>query len=1431
MKKLIIILCVLIAALAAGVYFLLPTNINWEKYAKEMSENVKARTGLTLNIQGNPIFSMKPSPILKLGQIRLGNVKDATYPQMMTAAHAEILFDTASLFRRKIKVKKITLFSPQFYFETMPNGKWNWQMAFFDKAASNASIGFDSLLLTEGKAEVKQDKYSPVQKWDRVNAEMFADSLQGPFFFEGNFAAISSSFGFSLKVEKYLNGQSPDFSLRLINAPAEASFVFTGRYGLSETDRGMLTGGLTFDVRKPDQFFALLYPQEKLPPPIFQPLVGNLKINKTAQTRTTELTDVLFQYGTSSASGKLSIRSLSPQEASVRQAEKDAVEDEDEEIVLRDPNNPSAEVKLDDLPVSETKIAQNLLPKVVDGSFVFSKLDADPFVDNLPAIAVFLANSEYFKKTQDSYVLKLMFDVVNYKKDVIHQVKGRLENRPNGVAFEDFSATLPSNAYVNGSAALALNKTPILSGKAAIDAANINAVLNWLGIPVAEEIPQNLMRQLKAEADFKLALNGLILQQMKGTLDKTDFSGSFALRKGKRNAVSFSMDVSDLNLAQYFPVRSKDFIQKREDFSRLSVKEKLKKLFDELAFFNEFDLNAKLTANIFSWADIKAENVKSDFSIVRGQMKISELSADKVFASTISLQGETEGFGGEAKFNNFKVNVDSKQLSSLTQALGISLPRGLSPQDKMLLSAKVTGTMLMMDFETSVDFGAARFVGQGDFKEVAPDQMNWNASVDIYHENFRNFIRLFSDSYRPILANPGALTLKGQAIKSKSGFQFQNMNVQIGDNSFSGSFKMRDQGEIPVVEAEITGGDLALLGAMPKINFIESLSIDTRKIIPENIWEKEGGLTLLFSDPVFSKKPFDFSFLGKYEATITTKANNLFLNSLVLSDFDGIIKLSSDKIIVDVRRALWNKANFGGIFNLMPTKDALSMRGAVRISNINVPANLFLSDTLNIGSVESMVLNVNVSGNGKSTDALMSSLVGTGSFSFEKGYLEKFDMSRLYQDFLKLPDLSLETVQDDALRGQTELTRFSADVNIKDGVFSLRPGTFFYNGAKNASPFFEYNYLGRTLSAGVSFSSGMPSVPDISLSVKKAEDQPAVLSQNIKDVAGTVINLKNQQKTRALQERQKQIQKEKEGKEKIRRQQLDRLNRMDERLTLATAEITKKASAVRSMSEKVYLVHKNLLPLENAEKILTTLSQSVQKTKSLVDNGISDAMLDALEQKIKNDYFDKEGEFDSNYNMAMIVGTKGFLFDVVKQSNDMLLAVTKEQAANTDLSDISENVDEIKNRLKNIKDIQSKSEKENLGLEDLTVLLGQAQAELDAATSARQKITNAIEQKKMKIAAEEKAKQEAEELKKKAEEEAKKAAEAAAAAEKAKKEAEERERQRTIIRKDGTQTSSKTTAGASAVLQPQLSLIPEEEPSAESRQEEKKENSIVIRRR
>ena len=1434
MKKLILIIGSFVALVAAIVYFLLPGNIKWDKYIQEALADVQRRTGLTLAIQGSPVFSMKPTASLKLGQIRLGNVKDGTYPQMMTADGAEILFDTSSVFRRTIKVKKIILSSPRFYFETMPDGKWNWQIAFFDKAGRDASVGFESLMLNGGTAEIKTDKYSPVQQWERINAELFADSIQGPFFFEGNFGAASTSFNFSLKVEKIVNGQSPVFSVRLINAPAETTASFEGRYGLSESDRGTLTGSVTFDVRKPDRFFALIYPQDNLPASFFQPLEGSMKVKKSAQTRTTEMTDILFKYGESSATGRLSIRKLSPQEASVLQAKEEA-DEEEEEIVLRDPRDPTKVVKLEETPVLQTKMAANLLPKVVDGSFVFSKLDGNPFFAGLPDVAEFLSRQGIFSKTKDSYSLKLMFDTVNYKKDAIHQLGMQVKSVNGGLEFNDFSATLPGDGYTKGNALLSLTGRPVLSGNVSAEGNNLGLILKWLNLPVAEEIPQTLLHHFSVSADFKAVTDGIVLKQAKGSVDKTDFSGDFSWRGGKRQVFNVSADISDLNLAEYFPEGSKAFIQKKEAFSQLSERDKVADLFKNLIFLNNFDLKVRLAGKTFSWADINAEKFKTDFSLVRGQMKIKEFTADRLFSSAVSVHGGVEGFGMTPKFDKFSINLDTRQLSSLQQSVGVELPQGLSSQDKLKLSAKLSGTLMMMDFDLSADFGTSRFAGQGIFKETGGGYFDWNADVEIYHENFRNFVRLFTDAYRPVLANPGALTLKAQMFKNKELFNLTNMQAKIGDNDFVGFFKLNRQEKVPVINAEISGENMVLFGMLPQARFSDIVSIDTRKVVPENFWEKDGVLTRFAKDLTFTQKPFDFSFLGKYDATVAVKAKNLFFNSFVLSDFDGLLKVTEDGVSIDLRRSLWNGSNFGGMATFTPVGDTLSVKGALRISNIDIPARLFDADTLNLSNVEDMVLNLNFSGNGKTFSSMMEALAGTGSLGFEKADLLRFDYERFSKD-LSSPQMSAEDIEKDALTGVTKVNKFLGEVNLKDGLFLVRPASFLYNGAKNETPAFSYDYKTQVLKAAVSFPIDVEGVPPVSLNVKRTLDRSAELTHNIADVVKGQRAFDHKQQEKKQQAALQQRQQEKAEWEKARKLQKERLNELESKVTLASAEMSKKLEVVRAVVANVYQLHKYQVDFEKVEAALFAINEEIQQKKYDLDisKDVADEDIGALEQKLKTEYFDKENELNAAYNIVSLAESKGLLFDFMKRSEDVLRESMKQLTFYPDNTEIAETVEEMKVEFKKIQDANSQAEAEGLAQEGLMALAGQAEAGYEKIKTLQKKTEQAVNREKEKERAEEEARRDLEELRKeeeeaarKAEEEARKAAEAAAAAEKERQEAEIRERQRTIVRKDGVYDAS-AGKGGTATLQPVLNQA---EQSDQNRTETQTEKPSILRRR
>lgn len=1398
MKKLIAIVSVLVVLIGAGIYFVLPTNINWEKYTQELSAQVKAQTGLTLVVQGTPVFSMKPSPVLKLGRITLGNVQGGTYPQMMTAAGADIQFDTGLLFRRQIKIKKIVLSLPQMYFETLPNGKWNWQTAFFDKAGPDAKIGFDSLLITGGTAEVRADKYTPPQEWDRINAELFADSIQGPFFFEGNVGALSSSFGFSLKVEKFIFGQSPEFTLRVINAPSEATFAFTGKYGLTETDRGMMTGGLNFEIRKPEQIFMILYPGEKLSPELFQPIVGNLKLQKNAQTRTAEYTDFLFKYGSSSATGKVSVRSLSPEEASSLQA-KEEDDDFGDEIVLRDPNNPSEAVTLDDTPIVKTKLAEHLLPKVVDGSFIFSRLDADPFFDNIGQLASFMARTEYFSKTNDEYSMDMTFDTVNYKRDVIHQLKGRIRSAEGGLAFDEFSATLPSNAYIKASGLLTLKKTALLSGQASLEADNIGAVLRWMSVPVPAEIPQNLLRQFNGSVDFKLASNGMILQKIKMDMDKIKASGGISIRFGARPAVGLAADISELDTVLYFPEKTKEYTKLHEDFSQLPAAGKIDKIFSSLAFLNDMDISVKVKADKIAWADIKAESLAADFSVARGQMKIKELSFDKAFASSFAMQGDVSGFGGEPSFNGFSLDVNAEQLSTLLKETGLNLPGGISGQDKLRFTSKITGTPKLFDFETTADISVLSLSAAGTAREISPGDYGWNAAAKIRHENFRNFVRLFTDKYRPVLSNPGLFSFDGRILKEGSLLQITDMKAGIGDNVFSGSVKLVENNGVPTVTAELESKLLAPLGMLPRANIMDTATVLPIQDAAKNIWVKDGVLPAFISEISFSKKPFDFSFLGKYDASVSLKADNLYLNTLALSNVDSVFKVSEGKISVDLRRAVWENANAGGYINLTPEGDKLAVQTAFRLSQLNIPSAVFASRPIDLKDVVSLTLNINVSGSGKSTNEVFQSFSGKGTVEFENAVLTGFDYKNAVGGLASLSEATQNAYKTAVLEGMTELKGFSAEAVLKDGLVTLKPVTFAAGPEESKDSSVTYNFPDKGFTAELVFPLNKLEIPDITVKIVSIPGQAGGVSQNLQEIIDKNLAIFAEQKEMEFQKIQEKQREALEMQEKRQKELRERLNRLDEKLTLFSSDLNKRIETVTPYAEKVYQAEKYNLFLKRMLNSVFNLTGELNQARR---GPLQPAVVLGLEARAKSEIFDKESEIESNYNSALTVGTKGLIFDMVTQSNEALMHGAKMKTLHPDLERIPGLVDGIMKQLDALKEIQKKSDAET-NLPQQLVSVAEAEVSFGKVKEMKDEIDQLIARKNERVAAEQKALQEIEAEKQRLEEERARAAAEAAAAEEARKAAEVRERQRTIFRRDGpAAVPSASSSSSTATLQP-----------------------------
>lgn len=1433
MKKTLIILSVVLVLLGGVGYFVLPTTIDWEDYAKEVSAAVKKTTGRSLVIQGTPVFTMRPVPVLKLGKLTMTNAAGASMPNMMTAEGAEILFDAGALFRRQTRIKKITLYSPKFFVEDLQDGTPNWQPSFLLRAPSGKGVGFESLLVRNGSAFVRPDKYSEPQTWSNINAEVFADTMQGPFFLEGNLSALSTTFGFSMKIEKIEPGKSPEFNLRLTNAPAEATFTFAGGYGAKDGDKDALEGNVNFEIRKTSEAAKILFPDAKpLPADLFRPLVGNLIVKSKSSERLTELSEVLFKYGSSSATGKFEVRRLSPEEKAARETAAPAGEEQEgeEDIFLIDPDRPNQKFSLKDLP-EKLNIHENSLPKIIKGNFLFSQFAADPWVKNAGALIDFLAESESVSGTDDEYDIDVAFDTAELNGDLIRQMKMSFSEDPKGIKISGIQASLPGNASVSGDVVLqTASKQPVFAGEARIEADNAGALLRWGGLKIPEEIPQNMLRSFSMSSKFKAAKSGVVLENADVSLDQIKLKGGLSLRRGGRKALSVTADVNGLDFDVYFPKSREEAVKRHEEFFSVSLSptQKIRRLFDGLAFLNDADVALKLKTGSFSWGNLKADEVSAELSAVRGYMQIKNLAVKNFATASFNMSGGLSGFGGVPLFKSFAFDLDTKRLGDFMKATGITLPQELARSDVLNVSTETDGTLDAFEFGADVKMGEFSLVGTGSFQN-APDGADYTARLSMKHENLRNFARLFTDKYRPALANPGVFTGTLHVVKNDKVWQLSDMTLGIGKNELTGSAKYDASGKQPKLTASLVSAELEPFPFLPRLNFLDPAAVNVSGAAERS--EKTEEKQAPFFEPLIKKReyqrvPLDFSFLGGYEADIQLKADRLIFDRLVLEGADIALHLAPGAMKLDVRHAVWNGADVVSIADIKieEGKDPAAV-WRVRLANLPARKKVFEFGALDLSFVN-MTADINLSAQGKTANDMVGTLLGGGRISFVKPVLEGVDLAGMENALSGRGEAARDALFKAAFSGSTPLEELYAPYRIADGAVKFAPITLKYGSKTSETSELTYDYQKRSVNFSVSADLTSPSmlqavrdrVPPFAVK-GVGEIGKVAVSSNASDIVNTLVAIETEVEEERKAEEERLAREEEERKAYIQRQLAEEYTRMENDLSVRIDDLKQKLKELELYEGKVYTIQKYIVPLK---KHLETFTGTLEELRKEKEGEKTQEALDKQRLKRDAELSPRIPEIEMLFSTAQLEGGRGLIDAKRVQAQQWLDQTAKLKASYPDLKEISSSADAVIADMKKLTDIQKRAE-EIQDYHRLTMMVADADAVFEKIKKNFETADAAAKKKAAEIKAAEEAKKKAEEEKRKAEEAAKKAAEEA-------RRKEEEERSRTIYRRGGARSSAETDENRE---KPVFKLIPETAPAPSETQSSDKpaKKSVIIRRR
>ncbi len=1386
MKKFLFVVFLILAVAGGVVYYVMPSNYDWDGYVKEVTEQVRKQTGLVLRIQGKPQFSMTPAPSLKVGRITLGNVRDGTFPQILEAQSAEFLFDKGLAFKRQVHIKKIVLKNPKLSLERLADGKWNWQAAFFDRQANGAKLGFSSLLVNDATVEVRHDKYTPVDVWKNMNAELLADSATGPFFFEGNVAAMGTTFGFSFKADRFGKGESPDVSLRVIHAPAEATFAFSGKYGLGDKDKGDITGNMTFDIRKTEALFAL-FSKQKLPSELFQPLVGSLKIKDTAATRENVLSDFLFKYGQSSASGTVKIKTLSPEEASARQAKEEEIDDLD--LVLRDPNNPDAIISIDDAPAAKTQVAEFLLPKEYDVSFIFTKFAGDVFFDNLKAMADALAASGAFSdKGRNKVAVDLTFDAAEYKNNMIRRLKIKADAVENGLRFSELSALLPGDTDVSGKAMLNLTKKPVLDVAAAAEGENFAAFLRWAGVPLDAGLTDGALKRLKIKGTLRATEKSLSIKGVDAELDGATVRGAAAVRFGTRPAVQIAAAVSDMDAALYFPEKDKAFAQRWENAKTRGLSEKIAALTDSLTFVNDADAAVNITAGTLKFGGVSARNAKLSFVAQNGALTVKDFSADNVWGADVKLNGTLKQPGANTVFEKFTVGAQTDNFTLFAKNIGVEIPDGLLKQNALTVSAVLDGTADDLTFKTDMRSGTFGFAANGTVKQTDKGA-EADFSADVKHENFRQFVRLFTNRYRPMSPNPGAMALRANVSVSADGVSLRDVEMTAGHSVLKGTLNWGKTDK--KLTMNVDASKLYYAEIVPSLNVLPDFKT---KDVNENAapFAADGAFEN-FSELSLPKEKFDFGFASGGNVQIDLKAQKLFVPGFGIDNFAASLTAAPDMFKIVVTDGF-----LSGISLRMQVDGTLKNGEAEMFitgnaGNIYIPSALFAAQGPDVKAVKNGTIVFNGNGHGASMFDFVKSMKGEGKVFFDEAVLTNFNIDAAEKRLETVTPETAETVKKAILSGSTVFYGGVFPYTVDGGKLNFEQAVARYgqNGAEEVGDI-SVDLLSTELRAALRLAVKNSA---LSLYITKRPGQMLVVGDNIADLIDvSLLKYREKQKQDAETREKVRAAREKKAQEELEAKQ-KALFELESEFAADVQELAKKIADLKPYRD-VYQVKRYYTPLSDAYAAAEALLDDIRKTARSSDIKADDY---AKYKKLTRDkLINRQNELNQDYRLAMGLGVKGRILDMRTDANGILSALATQKMNYPAVAQIQTSMDKIVAQIDLLKQLESRAENEKT-LENLTVLQTEAQNIHNVVTEENSNANLAIHEYDERVKAQAETERLAAEARKKAEAEAKAAEEARQKAEAEAKAAAERKRQSTIHRRG---SANKADTGTAAVLEP-----------------------------
>ncbi|MCB9983193.1 MAG: AsmA family protein [Rhodospirillales bacterium] len=216
MKWLFAFLSLVVVVLA--VLAIAPSFFDWNQYKEPALKQIEGITGYNVQIGGDVSLALLPSPRVYLEDVRVADPADASGEKTLAAfKKLDVRVELSPLFHGKVGVNTVYLDTPQISLSKNAEGRFNFMTPKVEammsakqavdgankgQAGRKFSLSFDGVSINDGSFLYREPGQKAPLVLSKINLDVEADSLQGPFEVEGGVDYNGTPVSFTAKTGK-----------------------------------------------------------------------------------------------------------------------------------------------------------------------------------------------------------------------------------------------------------------------------------------------------------------------------------------------------------------------------------------------------------------------------------------------------------------------------------------------------------------------------------------------------------------------------------------------------------------------------------------------------------------------------------------------------------------------------------------------------------------------------------------------------------------------------------------------------------------------------------------------------------------------------------------------------------------------------------------------------------------------------------------------------------------------------------------------------------------------------------------------------------------------------------------------------------------------------------------------------------------------------